>query len=206
MYMALLAKPDRERGFNKERIIRVLLNHMGDGLTKYRLAQLAEASEPWTRQYTDQLEEQGLLEGTEVVAPERLYRTWLEQRIEPNQLEVSLQQPMDLLAETDLRYALTTYQAENLHQGLLFTSTTDFYIAPEEITEWLAIIEDNGLLGGGNTRIRVLDDHVFYNHQEVDGFPTVSIPQLILDLLAEGGPCEEAAEKLIDSYHGDNQW
>lgn len=204
--MALLEEPDRERGFAKERIIRVLLNQTGNDLTKYRVAQLAKASEPWTRQYTEKLEQQGLVDGTAVVAPGDLYRVWLDQRIEPNQVEVSLQQPMDLLAETDLQYALTTYQAENLHQGFLFASTTDFYIASEEINEWLAVIEENGLLGGGNTRVRVLDDHVFYNQQAVDGFSTVSVPQLILDLLVEGGPCEEAAEKLIDIYHGDQQW
>ena len=204
--MALLGRPDRERGFNKERIIRALLNHTDDDLTKYRLAQLAETSEPWTRQYTEELEEQGLIEETKVVAPAALYQAWLDQRIEPTQLEVSLQQPMDLLAETDLQYALTTYQAENMHQGFLFASTTDFYIAPEESSDWLAVVEENGLLGGGNTRLRVLDDHVFYNQKAIDGFSTVSIPQLILDLLAEGGPCTEAAEKLIDSYHGDQQW
>lgn len=204
--MALLERPDRERGFNKERIIRTLLNHTDDTLTKYQLAQLAETSEPWTRQYTEKLEEQGLIEGTKVVAPSALYQAWLDQRIEPTQLEVSLQQPMDLLAETDLQYALTTYQAENMHQGFLFASTTDLYIAPEESSDWLAVVEENGLLGGGNTRIRVLDDHVFYNQKAIDGFATVSIPQLILDLLAEGGPCTEAAEKLIDSYHGDQQW
>lgn len=204
--MAVLERPDRERGFNKDRIIRVLLNHTGEEITKYRLAQLSDTSEPWTRQYTAKLEDQGLIEGTEVVAPAELYRTWLDQRIEPNQLEVSLQQPMDLLAATDLQYALTTYQGENLQQGFLFPSTTDFYIAPEEITDWLAVVEEKGLLGGGNTRIRVLDDHVFYNQQAVDDFLIVSIPQMILDLLAEGGPCEEAAEKLIDSYHGDQQW
>lgn len=204
--MALLEQPNRERGFTKERIIRVLLNHTGDNLTKYRLAQLADASEPWTRQYTEKLEEKGLIKGTEVAVAADLYRVWLEQRIDPNQLEISLQQPMDLLAETDLEYALTTYQAENLHQGFLFASSTDFYISSEDISNWLEIVEEKGLLGGGNTRIRVLDDHVFYNQQRVDGFLTVSVPQLILDLLAEGGPCEEAAEKLIDSYHGEQQW
>ena len=204
--MALLERPDRERGFNKERIIRVLLNHTGDELTKYRLAQLAGASEPWTRQYTAKLESQDLIEGTEVIAAADLYRVWLDQRIEPNQVEVSIQQPMNLVAETDLQYALTTYQAENLHQGFLFAATTDFYITPTEIDDWLTIIEENGLVGGGNTRIRVLDEHVFYNQQEVDGFVTVSIPQLILDLLSEGGPCEQAAEKLIDSYHGEQRW
>lgn len=204
--MALLEKPNRERGFNKERIIRVLLNHPEDDLTKYRLAQLAETSEPWTRQYTEKLEEKGLITGTEVVAAADLYQVWLEQRIEPNQVEISLQQPMDLLADTDLEYALTTYQAENLHQGFLFASSTDFYISHEDISNWLEVVEKKGLLGGGNTRIRVLDEHVFYNQREVDGFLTVSVPQLILDLLAEGGPCEEAAEKLIDTYHGEQQW
>jgi len=204
--MALLEKPNRERGFTKERIIRVLLNHTEDDLTKYRLAQLADASESWTRQYTEKLEEQGLIEGTEVVAAADLYRVWSEQQIEPNQLEISLQQPMDLLANTDLEYALTTYQAENLYQGFLFASSTDFYISPEDISTWLEIVEEQGLLGGGNTRIRVLDDHVFYNQQRVDGFSSVSVPQLILDLLTEGGPCEEAAEKLIDSYHGEQEW
>jgi len=203
--MALLEEPDRQRGFNKERIIRVLLNHTGEDLTKYRLAQLADASEPWTRQYTDKLEEKGLIHGTEVEGVRELYREWLEQRIKPNQLEISLQQPMQLLKKTDLKYALTTYQAENLHQGLLFTSTTDFYISPDQIDDWLEIIQEKGLLGGGNTRLRVLDEHVFYNKQTVDGLNTVSVPQLILDLLDEGGPCEEAADKLIQSFHGVNQ-
>lgn len=200
--MGLLETPDRERGYTKERIIRVLLNHTGEDLTKYRLAQRADASESWTRQYTDTLEDQGLLNGTQVLKPQDLYHEWLNLRIAPNQLEVSLQEPMDLLADTELQYALTTYQAENLHQGFLFTSTTDFYIAPDEIDEWLTVVEEKGLLGGGNTRLRVLDDHVFYKQQTVNGFTTVSIPQLILDLLDEGGPCEEAADKLIDAFHG----
>ncbi|ERH00193.1 MAG: hypothetical protein J07HQX50_01353 [Haloquadratum sp. J07HQX50] len=201
--MPLLEKPDRERGFTKERIIRVLLNQSGDELTKYRLAQLAEASEPWTRQYTEKLEKKGLIDDTKVVTAIDLYREWLEQRIEPNQLKISIQQPMELLKGTELKYALTTYQAENMHQGFLFASSTDFYISPEDIGEWLEVVEEKGLLGGGNTRIKVLDNHVFYNQQQIEGFSTVSIPQLILDLLAEGGPCEEAAEKLIKSYHGE---
>lgn len=202
--MALLQPPDRERGFTRERIIRVLLNHSNESLTKYRVAQLADASEPWTRQYTDQLEEKGLLQGTEVVDVEALYREWQDIRIEPNQLDISLQQPLQLLEETDLTYALTTYQAENLHQGLLFASTIDLYISPDQIDDWLDIVKEKGMLGGGNTRLRVLDNHVFYEQQTVDGFTTVSVPQLILDLLDEGGPCEEAASNLIDSFHGDS--
>ncbi|WP_435349246.1 hypothetical protein [Haloarchaeobius sp. HRN-SO-5] len=201
----LLEKPDRVRGYSKERILRVLLNHNGDEITKYRVAKLAETSEAWTREYTDQLEEKGLLQDTQVLKPRELYQVWKEIRIKPNQLTISLQQPMQLLEDTELEYALTTYQAENLSQGLLFTSTTDFYISPDEIEDWLAIVKERGLLGGGNTRLRVLDSHVFYNAQQRDGYTLVSTPQLILDLLDEGGPCEEAADKLIDSFHGDSR-
>ena len=201
----LLEKPDRIRGYSKERILRVLLNHDGEEITKYRVAKLAETSEAWTREYTDRLEEKELLNDTQVLKPRELYQVWNEIRIKPNQLTVSLQQPMQLLEDTELEYALTTYQAENLSQGLLFTSTTDFYIAPDQIEDWLAIVEEKGLLGGGNTRLRVIDSHVFYNAQQRDGFTLVSTPQLILDLLDEGGPCEEAADKLIDSFHGDTE-
>jgi hypothetical protein len=198
----LLEKPEKTRGVTKERIIRVLLNHSGEeDLTKYRVAKLAEVSEPWCREYTERLEDQDLIQGTTVLKPRQLYEEWLKLRIQPSQLQISLQQPMQLLEDTELEYVLTTYQAENLHQGLLFGSSTDFYIRPSQTEEWLNLVEEKGLLGGGNTRIKVLEDHVFYNQQTIDDYSTVSIPQLILDLLDEGGPCEEAAEKLIQSFH-----
>ena len=77
-------------------------------------------------------------------------------------------------------------------------------VKPREIYEdWQEIVREKGLLGGANTRLRATDKHVFYNSQTVDGYIMVSIPQLIVDLLDEGGPCEEAAENLIQRYHGD---
>lgn len=197
----LLKKPDRMRGVKKERILRVLLNHQDGALTKYRIAKEVDASEPWVLEYTKQLEEDGLIEDTTVLQPRKLYEEWQDVRVAPNQLSVSLQQPMDLLEDTGLAYALTTYQAENLVQGFLFPSTTDFYIRPKQAEEWTQLIEDRGLLGGGNSRVRVTDDHVFYKTAQRDSHTVVSPPQLIVDLLAEGGPCEEAAEKLIGSFH-----
>lgn len=198
----LLEMPERERGFKKERIIRVLLNHTGKDITKYRVAKLAEVSEPWCREYTKRLEEKGLIRGTEVVDPRALYDEWRRVRIKPNQLTVSLQNPMNLLKRTNLAYVLTTYRAENLQQGLLFPSITDFYVDKDEVEDWIKIVESQGMLGGGNTRIRLTDLHVFYNTREVRGMKIVSTPQLILDLLEEGGPCEEAANKLIEKFHG----
>jgi len=201
----LLQKPERKRGYKKERILRVLLNQPDGALTKYRIAKEVDASGPWVREYTGRLEEAGLIENTSVLQPRKLYEEWQDIRVSPNQLSISLQQPMDLLQETNLEYALTTYQAENLIQGFLFPSTTDFYIRPGQTEEWTQIIEDKGLLGGGNTRVRVTDDHVFYETARRDVHTVVSTPQLIVDLLVEGGPCAEAAEKLIDSFHGEAQ-
>jgi hypothetical protein len=198
----LLEKPDRKRGFKKERMLRLLLNHPDGELSKYRLAKRADATEEWAIEYTRKLEKQGYLEGTTVRDPRALYDEWRETRIEPNQLSVSLQQPMGLLENETLEYALTTYQAENLIQGFLFASTTEFYVQPDQIRDWLQVVEEKGLLGGGNTRLRVTDEHVFYNSQHHQGHTLVSTPQLIVDLLDEGGPCEEAAEKLIATLHG----
>jgi DNA-binding Lrp family transcriptional regulator len=197
----LLQKPDRTRGVKKERILRVLLHNPDGSLSKYRIAKEVDASEPWVLEYTGTLEDEGLLENTTVLKPRKLYEEWRDVRVAPNQLSVSFQQPMDLLQETDLDYALTTYQAENLVQGFLFPSTTDFYIRPAQAAEWTRIIEEKGLLGGGNTRVRVTDDHVFYETARRDSYAVVSTPQLIVDLLVEGGPCDEAATNLIDSFH-----
>lgn len=198
----LLEKPDRTRGFKKERMFRILLNHPHGDLSKYRLAKLADTSEEWAIQFTKDLEDSGYLEGTRSKMPRALYEEWLNSRVEPNSLTVSFQQPMQLLESiTRLDHALTTYQAENLVQGFLFASTTDFYIRPKQIRDWINVVEEEGLLGGGNTRLRVTDSHVFYNAERRASHTVVSTPQLIVDLLDEGGPCEEAAEKLIGSQH-----
>lgn len=198
----MLQKPKKSRRIKKEPILRLIHNHPHGEFTKYRIAKEADTSEPWVLEYTERLEQAGLIQGTTVLDPRGLYREWLDVRVPPNQLTVSLQQPMELLQDTEHAYALTTYQAENLIQGYLFPSTTDFYIDPKQADHWTQLIEDNGLLGGGNTRIRVSDDHAFYNTRKHGNHVTVSIPQLIVDLMEEGGPCEEAADKLIETFHG----
>ncbi|MFW6305641.1 MAG: hypothetical protein ACOC1V_07675 [Candidatus Saliniplasma sp.] len=199
----LLKKPKRKRGYKKERILRVLLSNKGD-ITKYRVAKEAEVSEPWCRDYTSRLEKKGLLDDTLVLSYEEMYAEWEDVHIGSSAIEVSLQNTLKMLKKSSLTYALTTYKAENLHQGFLFPSLIDFYITESERENWLDIIEKKGLIGGGDTKIRLTDDHVFYGKENADGFITVSIPQLILDLRIEGGPCKEAADKLIGRHHGDD--
>jgi hypothetical protein len=196
----LLQPPERTRGFKRERLLRVLCNHPEGQLTKRQLADKAETSDGWTAKFTNQLEEEGLLEGTAVQDPRGLYDYWRETRVPPSELTVALQSPLDVVQDAGLKHAFTTYQAENAHQGFLFVSNTAVYVHPEETEEWLSVIEDHGLIGGGNTEFRVTDNHVFYRAETVNGLQTVSIPQLIVDLLDEGGPCAEAAERLIETY------
>lgn len=197
----LLEKPARERGFKKERLHRVLLNHPDGELSRYEVTQRADVSKGWAYDYIDQLESKGFVQESIVRDPEGLYQHWLETRIEPNTVRVSFQQPLSQIRGTDLDYALTTYEAEQVHQGFLFSSSTDLYVREDDISTWLEIIEQTGLIGGGNTEFRATDEHVFYNAQTVNDVVTVSIPQLIVDLLDEDGPAVEAATRLITSYH-----
>lgn len=198
----LLEKPARERGFKKERLHRVLLNHAAGGLSRYAVANEADVSTSWAYDYLDQLETDGLVEDTTVIDPAALYDRWAETRIEPNSVRVSLQQPLESISETRLDYALTTDEAEQVHQGFLFASTTTLYVRADDIEDWLDMIEQNGFIGGGNTELRATDEHVFYKAQTVDEVTTVSIPQLIVDLLDEDGPAVEAANRLLSQYHG----
>jgi hypothetical protein len=198
----LLEKPARERGFKKERLHRVLLNHAAGELSRYAVANEADVSTSWAYDYLDQLEDDGLIEDTTVIDPPALYDRWLETRIEPNSVRVSLQQPRERIREAGLEYALTTDEAEQVHQGFLFASTTALYVRERDIEDWLDMIEQNGFVGGGNTELRATDEHVFYNTQAVDEVTTVSIPQLIVDLRDEDGPVVEAANRLMDRYHG----
>jgi hypothetical protein len=97
-----------------------------------------------------------------------------------------------------MKYALTTYSAENLVQGYLFPSRVDFYIDPADLKKWHLLLSEKGLVGKGNVRILMTDNHVFYNSFVKNGLMIVSMPQLIVDLLVEGVVAVEAAEKLLE--------
>lgn len=198
----LLEKPARERGFKTERLHRMLLNHPKGELSRYELAKRADVSTSWAYDYIDTLAGDNLVDETAVVDPQALYERWQETRIQPNTVQVALQQPLDRIKESGLDYALTTDEAEQLHQGFLFASSTAIYVREDDIEDWLDLIEQHGFVGGGNTELRATDEHVFYNTATVDNLVTVSIPQLIVDLLDEDGPATEAANRLMNQYHG----
>jgi len=189
--------PIKNRGTLRERIIRTLLIEPNGTLTKYKLAKMADASFPWTHEFLNKLQAQQLVKGTQVTNYAGLINYWLQIKTKPEKRDYMHKNPINLIQKTNLAYALTTYQAENLVQHYLFPSRIDLYIKKEDAEKWHQEITAEGLVGKGNLRLLISDEHVFYGAFKRQELMVVSIPQLIVDLLQEGGVCTEAAEKLI---------
>ncbi len=185
------------RGKIRDRMLRILANNSSGGISKYRIAKLADCSYPWVREFFLKLTKMDIVKGTEVLDYPGLLNYWQSHRIKCKHREYMLKDPLKTLKNTSLPYALTTYQAENLVQNYLFPSRVDVYIKESDWGQWHDILSKNGLVGKGNVRLLLSDEHVFYNSFEKDGLKLVSIPQLIIDLMNEGGVCVEAAELLI---------
>lgn len=192
----------RKRGYKRERIFRTLLNNPSGDNTKYQVAKATGVAYSWVHDCLRGLENKGLVEQTRVVNFRDLVLLWRDSRVVPEKREYMIKKPLDLLKSAGMEYALTTYVAENLVQQYLFPSRTDFYIHANDQAKWHRMLSQNGLVGKGNTRVLIGDEYVFYNSVEYNGLKTVSIPQLVVDLLMEGGPCIEAAEMLMEREEG----
>lgn len=189
------------KGKKRERIIRVLLTHPDQTLTKYRIAKEAECSHVWVLKYLHKLEQRNLVTGTDITDVKGLFLYWLEINTIPVSRQYNVQNPLDLLDNTELHYALTTYYAENLVHDYLFPSRVDIYIEKNDLPRWHTMLTERGLAGKGNVRLLGDDHHVFYATKTVQGYRTVSIPQLILDLLREEGVAKEAAYMLMEKHY-----
>ncbi|MDG6219361.1 MAG: hypothetical protein QCI00_07960 [Candidatus Thermoplasmatota archaeon] len=191
------------RGVKKERILRVLLKQPEGSLSMYRLAKEANCTHVWVIKYLRTLKQKNLVEKTKVNDIQGLFYYWKEINTYPRYREYNIQNPIELLKETKLKYALTTYYAENYTQKYLFPSRVDIYIQKQDFNEWHRQLTKKGLVGKGNIRLMVEDNHVFYSNIKKKGVRIVSIPQLILDLLREEGVAVEAAHMLMKrEYHG----
>ncbi len=192
----------RHRGIKTERIFRILLNNPENTFTRYRIAKFAQAEQIQVSLLLRRLEKSHLVKGTYVADPKGLLTEWSRLPIKFESQSYMLTNILDLLRKTSLDYALTTYQAETMVNHYLFPTRTDLYIRANDFEKWHNLLGENGaLVGGGNVRIRLYDDHVFYNRFYVNGYSIVSIPQLIVDLIREGGVAVQAAEMMIRDYH-----
>ena len=188
----------KRRGRVRERIIRILLNEPDGSLTMYKVAKKAKCSFPWVHEFLGKLEAMGLVDRTKVRDYAGLIEYWREVKTKPDRKEYMHRNPLGLLERTKLQYALTTYQAENIVQHYLFPSRIDLYVRRKDEERWHELIAGEGLVGKGNLRLLLADDHIFYGSFERAGLKVVSLPQLIVDLFDEGGVCVEAAEKLLE--------
>ena len=190
------------RGIKKERILRVLLKKADGSLSIYRIAKEANCTHVWVLNFLKTLEQKNLVEKTKVKDIQGLFYYWKEINTYPPYREYNIQNPIDVLKKTKLKYALTTYYAENYTQKYLFPSRVDIYIKQQDFNEWHTLLTKKGLVGKGNMRLLVEDEHIFYSNIKKKGIRIVSIPQLILDLLREEGVAIEAAHMLMKKeYH-----
>jgi len=185
------------RGSAREGILRVLLNHPGGKLSKYKVAKLAGCSFPWALEVLNSLGKKGLVKNTKVLNYKKLVDYWMEIHKKPVFWEYSVRDPFGFLKKAGLDYALTTYAGENLVQKYLFLHRVDIYIDEKDFKEWHALLTKDGLVGGGNVRLIKETGRVFYNSFEAGGLKVVSFPQLVVDLLVEGAMCVEAAQMLL---------
>jgi hypothetical protein len=191
------------KGKKRERIIRILLNHPQGELSIYRIAKLAECSHVWVIKFLRKLELLNLIKGTRIANAEELFDYWIKINPHPSFKEYHLQEPLKILATTNLTYALTTYYAESFTQNYLFPARVDIYIEDQDQQKWHELLTEQGLVGKGNFRVISDDNHVFYNNRKINKyFNIVSTPQLIFDLLREQGVAAEAAYLLLQrEYH-----
>ena len=137
-------------------------------------------------------------EKTQVIDIQGLFSYWLKINPRPSFREYQVQDPLEMLNKTTLKYALTTYYAESLTQNYLFPSRVDIYIEEHDLQAWHKLLTTSGLVGKGNFRVLIDDQHVFYSSRKIRGYTIVSMPQLIFDLLREEGVAVEAAHMLME--------
>ena len=192
------------KGEKRERIIRILLDTPDGSLTAYRIHIKAECSEQWTGSYLKKLEKMNLIKITKVTNIYGLFKQWLKIRSPLQFAEYHIQKdPLTIIKNSNLPYALTTYQADNLIHRYLFPTRTDIYILKDDLNLWHKKLLSNGLIGAGNTRIIIADPHLIKNSIKQKGFFIVSKSQLICDLLMEGGVAIDAGNLLIRKWYSE---
>ena len=196
--------PPERRGIKTDRIFRILLNNPQGNLTKYRISVLAGAEQIQVSLLLRELESKGLVKDTKVRDYKGVVLEWSKREVKFPSQRFMLKSIMEVLGHVNLKYALTTYQAEALVNGYLFPTSTDMYIQLTEFDGWHSTLVKSGdMVGGGNVALRPYDDGVFYNSFHTkEGYSIVSIPQLIVDLVREGGVATQAAEMLIQKNEG----
>ena len=193
------------RGAKLDRIYRILLNQEEKSQSWYKVAKNADVAYGWAHRKLSELESKGFIKGSRVKEPSKLFGMWAGHKVPIYTREYHIKDPKGLFKDNSLEFALTKYYAENLMNNYLFPKVFDVYVRLQDLQGWHDILSSNGYVGSGNVRILVADEHVFWRAKKVQGWPVVSIQQLIVDLIREGAECLEAVDQLMEKYYHD-QW
>lgn len=179
----------------------------------HELAKRTGVSRSWVYATIEELSSHGWLrtvDSIEPFNPRAIFAWWKENRTELKVHSFHVADPKLALAELQRRgveTAVTTYYAENVMQGHLFARRGDGYVRVEHLQKARTILveELDAQLGGTNLRLLVGDDgvldedvHIGEGRARVDYAP---FPQVVLDLLTEGGSAAEAADMLIQKAY-----
>ncbi len=185
-----------------ERIYRILLSLPYIERSVYRISKESDTDYHWTYKTLKELEKQGVVEGHTLVEPISLFKIWADRPNSTLFRDYHIQEPKKFIQEVELDHAITTYYAENQIGSYLIPRILDIYIHEKDSRLWHEKLIKNGYAGKGNVRILLADEHVFWNRIQEGPLHTVSIQQLIVDLMREGGVCMEAAEILMERFYG----
>jgi len=188
-----------KRYIKNVRMVKYLIQTPGGSLSRYALAKAAKSSQPWGVKFIQNLEEKGLVSGTRVVDVLKLARYGVEISPSPEKVIRAYHgNPLEFIKRNLKEYALTTYFAENLITHHLFPSRCDIYVKQDVLEDLFKKVMDEGMIGDGNLRFIVpADPEIVRDIQLVNEIMVVSMGQLIMDLIKEGGVCTEAAEEMV---------
>lgn len=179
----------------------------------HELAKRTGVSRSWVYATIEDLSSHGWLrtvDSIEPLNPRAIFAWWKANRTELKVHSFHVADPKLALAELQRRgveTAITTYYAENIMQGHLFPRRGDCYVRAADLQKARTILveEIDAQLGGTNLRLLVGDDgvldedvHIGEGNARVDYAP---FPQVVLDLLTEGGSAAEAADMLIQKAY-----
>jgi hypothetical protein len=179
-----------------------------------QLAEGSEASFAWVHEIVTDLASRGWVDthdGVEVTDPVKVFEWWADNRTEPEAKTFHVPDPgrtaEEFLNEMGIDHAVTTYYAEDALQGHLYPRRLDTYVREDELARAQeAVVELGGSLGGTNFRLLTGDDSVIDEAVVGPGSREIlyaPLPQVIVDLINEGGSAREAADLLIERAYPD---
>ena len=189
-------------GSKRERVFRVLLSNKIKKFSWYKIAKLADTNYSYVHSILYELERLGVLKGHKILDVQKIFSLWANHTYRRYYREYNIQNPKEILKNAKMEYAFTGYFAENLVGNYLFPRYYEIYVNDYELEKWHDLLTNSGYVGKGNVKIISTDHHVFFEKYDVEGWPVVSIQQLIVDLLRGGAECGEAGERLMKMiYH-----